>query len=379
LSFSVCAAAGTADGTPVALPHKVIEYGWDYPAADYIRQNIAEMTKRPFDGVIFRMNGGTTVLQPTAWTEANFAGDYENLAAIEWGSFTDNFVVMHAASDQDWFNDEHWSAIEANVRLVARGGKVARCVGVCFDPEPYGTNPWCYRTTAHKAERSFAEYESVVRKRGAQYIRAVETEMPHPKVLSFYLFALFAEFCKPMPSEERAQKLAEHDYALYPAFLNGMLEAASEGTQMIDGNESAYYYESSAPYFESCRVMTKDARLLVDPALQGKFADVIRSGQALYVDQYFGLRTAPVTGHFMSPEDRPLWFEHNTYWALRTSDEYVWCYSERMNWWTNEGVPAGAEDALRRARQKIGKGEPLGFDIAPLIAAAHERRKMSGK
>ena len=26
----------------------------------------------------------------------------------------------------------------------------------------------------------------------------------------------------------------------------------------------------------------------------------------------------------MTPEERAQWFEHNTYWALYTSDRYVW-------------------------------------------------------
>jgi hypothetical protein len=59
---------------------------------------------------------------------------------------------------------------------------------------------------------------------------------------------------------------------------------------------------------------------------------------------------------------------------LTTSDEYVWCYSERMNWWQNK-VPDGAEAASRSARKKIADGQPLGFDIADFIAAG--QRKMS--
>jgi hypothetical protein len=74
----------------------------------------------------------------------------------------------------------------------------------------------------------------------------------------------------------------------------------------------------------------------------------------------------------MTPEDRAKWFEHNTYWALYTTDEYVWCYSERMNWWKDQ-TPPGLEPAILSARQKIAEGKPLGFDIEPIIAAAGKR------
>jgi hypothetical protein len=71
-------------------------------------------------------------------------------------------------------------------------------------------------------------------------------------------------------------------------------------------------------------------------------------------------------------EERAQWFEHNTYWALYTSDEYVWCYSERMNW-RRDQKPPGLEAAIIRARQKIHEGKSLGFDIEPLIESVKKR------
>ena len=97
------------------LDKKLIEYGWDVPTPDFIRTHIGEMKKRPFDGLIFRLKGGVNVLEPAAWDESRFAEDYDNLANIDWGTFTDNFVSMLAASEQDWFNDDQWTAIEALV------------------------------------------------------------------------------------------------------------------------------------------------------------------------------------------------------------------------------------------------------------------------
>jgi hypothetical protein len=74
----------------------------------------------------------------------------------------------------------------------------------------------------------------------------------------------------------------------------------------------------------------------------------------------------------MTPEEQAKWFEHNTYWALYTTDEYVWLYSERMNWWTNQ-IPPGLEKAVIRAREKIADSKPLGFDIGDIIADASKR------
>jgi len=103
-------------------------------------------------------------------------------------------------------------------------------------------------------------------------------------------------------------------------------------------------------------------------------------GQALYIDQYYGLRQNTETlGNVMTPEEQAKWFEHNTYWALYTTDRYVWCYSERMNWWTNTDVPPGAEDAIGNARAAIDAGKPLSFDLAPIIQAAEAKDKQNRK
>lgn len=364
----------TTASTAPALSKKMVEYGWDVPTPDFIRAHIREMEQRPFDGLLFRCKAGNNVLEPKAWDVSAFAEDYENLKQVAWDKFTDNFVMMLAASEQDWFDDAHWQAILSNARLVARAGALARCVGVCFDPEPYGNNPWSYNNVAHK-EKTFAEYEAICRKRGNEFIRAVEQELPHPRVLSFYQMSLFRKYCVPMKPEDRAAALSQHDYALYPAFFNGMLEGASEGTRFIDGNENAYYYTEASKYFEAYHLAKQSALYLIDPALWSKYQTQVQSGQALYVDQYYGLRAQRVLGNFMTDDEQPRWFEHNAYWALTATDEYVWCYSERMNWWTNKDVPKGAQEALEAARTKQASGAPLGFDIAPSVKAATNRMK----
>ncbi len=373
MAVALPAWSGEPANGPAALEKKLVEYGWDVPTPDYLRANIRGMEKRPFDGLVFRLKGGGNVLDPKPLDAAHYAEDYDNVSNIAWEKFTDNFVIMWAASEQDWFNDDQWKIIEVNTGLVSHAARLARCVGICFDPEPYGKNPWNYAEVAHKDSKSFDEYRVQVRARGAQFMRALQREFPNPQILSLYQFAMFGEMCRPMDPAARAKALEAHPYALYPAFLNGMLEAADPCATMTDGNENAYYYESSAPYYEACHRMTQDVQYLVDPTLWTAYRDHGLAGSALYVDQYFALRANPTLGNKMTPEERPKWFEHNVYYSLQSTGRYVWCYSERMNWWTGADVPPGAEEAVRSAREKLGKGEDLGFDLAPIVDEARKR------
>lgn len=119
---------------------------------------------------------------------------------------------------------------------------------------------------------------------------------------------------------------------------------------------------------------------LVPPALQTKRAATVQAGMALYMDQVLAIRKPPekFLSFYLTPNERLRFFEHNAYYALRASDEYVWCYSERMNWWKND-VPEGAEDALRSAREKTAKGQPLGFDITNSIAEGKKKMAEAAK
>ncbi len=376
LSSAAAAAAATTGQMPRALKKKLIQYGWGIPTPDEIRANIRAMEKRPFDGLIFRLRGGMRILEPNAWPEERFAKDMENCAAIEWRKFTDNFVIMLAASKQDWFSDAHWAAIEHNVKLVAKAARAARCKGVCFDQEPYGNNPWAYTRAAHRDTKSFAEYEAKVRQRGAQFMRAVESELPGATIMTFFQLSYFRSLLVPMDPKERAAKLSKQHYAFLPAFLNGMLDAASPAVRIVDGNESAYYYTDSEPYFRNYQTVTQRGLLLVDPKNWEKYRRQVQVGNALYIDQYFGLRTRrKVLGHYLTPEERPKWFEHNVYWALYSADQYVWCYSERMHWFRNQNIPPGCEAAIRSARKKLDAGEPLGIDIRPLVEIGGQRQQ----
>src|ERR1041384_588264 len=104
--FASCLASVAGDTAGPAAPplsapwqKKLIEYGWDSQTPAFIAEHIRDMEKRPFDGLIFRLAGGTDVLDPKPWEGSKFAADLEVIPKIEWKNFTDNFVAMLAASN----------------------------------------------------------------------------------------------------------------------------------------------------------------------------------------------------------------------------------------------------------------------------------------
>jgi hypothetical protein len=373
MACAVLLFAGAAQSAPAK---KLIEYGWDVPTPAQMRDELVAMEKRPFDGLIFRLGGGHNAFVTKPLEPAKFADDERILRGLEFTRFRDNFVLIWGspAADFDWFDDSQWDAIEANARLLTGIAQAGRIRGICFDPEPYDFSLWDYSKQPRAKEHSFADYRAKVRQRGAQLMRAFEKAMPGATILTFFHLSLYDRFAT-VPEEARTERLARESWGLMPDFFIGMLESASPRARFIDGNENAYYYTSREQYFRAYHAIRERARGLLPADLRENYNRQVQAGQALYVDQNFALRqpnTEKYLSYKMTPEERAKWFEHNTYWALYTTDEYVWCYSERMNWWKNQ-TPPGLEQAIVNARQKIAEGKPLGFDIEPLLEAAGKR------
>jgi hypothetical protein len=361
---------------------KIVEYGWDVPYPDFVRDNIREMEKRPFEGIIFRTKGFDHIFDTRPWKQADLQPQLDTLAQIKWNKFTDNFLTLYAASKwkMDWFNDEHWNVIVKNMKLFSLAVRSGNCVGVCFDPEPYGTDPWVY--PGPYKDKSFDEVYGQVRRRGRQFIIALQEHMPEIRVLSLFQLGLFGHVLDEPDTKIRREKLRKQWMPLLPAFCIGMVEGAAPGTILIDGNELAYYYENHHKFYEAYHLIRQRVQTLIPKELRKKYNGHVQVGMALYIDQTLGKRTVKTISQSMTPEQQLKFFEHNVYYALTTSDEYVWCYSERMNWWLppekvkkDRILPPGVEKALISARQKYEQGKPLGFDIKNIIEAAQQKKK----
>jgi hypothetical protein len=361
-------------------PKKLIEYGWAAPTPNFVRQHLREMEKRPFDGVILKLNAGKEVFKKTAYPNTAFAQDRQDLAAIKSQRLSDNFVIMWSGMDDgwDWFNDADWAAAEKNIWNFAKTAKAGRFRGIAFDSEPYTGNPWKYVEQPQRANKTFPEYQRQVRKRGAQFMNTLQSAQPGTQLLTFGLLSWMKDlWAKPLTQAQLLQQLAERNYGLWPAFINGMLSAAQPSSLIIDGHEWAYYLYQ-ANLFDAARdLVFKKARMFVEPKNARKYDKQVKLGQAVYTDLV--LDTMPnnpkdpspkkTMPHFLSPDDRLRLLEHNVYHSLRTTDRYTWFYSESADWWQNK-IPPGAEAALVRAKAKIRARKPLGFDLAPAIDKA---------
>ena len=225
-------------------------------------------------------------------------------------------------------------------------------------------------------------------------MRALEEEFPGLTILSLRLLSdfqdasPFSQHFLPVRDEAKAAiRLEKLWWGLHPAFINGLLDAATSETTIVDGNEDAYFYTSALDFYRVGGVLRHDALALVAPENRRKYSAQVQVGHALSIQYPLGLWAEVLSfpdylkkqALELTPEQRLQWFEQNAYYAMKTSDEYVWCYGEQQNWWSGKDLPAGLEEALRSARRKVEANEPMEYTVEPLLQAARTRLKAREK
>ncbi len=383
---------------------KLVEFSWASPTTREFMDDIKLYDSGPFDGISVKLTkeaGGGNIFMVDNWKEVTAQSkekEYERIKSIgEQSTLHHNFLVLYGASQMDWFSDEHWNKVEACIRYAANLAKIGKFKGILWDPEPYkpGKNPWKLSDQPKTDKYSFYEYYVQVRKRGAQFIEAMQDEYPGLVILSLREFSdyqtasPFSQAILPITDINQAKSAIEEGWwGLHLPFTLGILDAIDEDVTLIDGNEEAYFYTSALEYYKIRNDIFNDTRALIPAGLHKKFKANYYLGHAVSTDYISG----NWAGHFdafpyrltgqgamLAPHERALWFEHNMYYALQTSDEYVWLYSEDLNWWTGERVPEGFLEALKRARKKVEKVKPLGFTVEEMLKEARDQAEKKGE
>ncbi len=347
---------------PTQADKKLIEYGWDVPTVSFIRDNIDMMQKRPFDGVAFKLSGEeeqpSNAFDSRKWAETEL--QFDSLSAIKWGNFTNNFIVLWASNPvtMDWFDDQRWDIITANMRLFSKALKISQVKGVFFDPEFYAVRQthslWFYTSDIYPTT-SRNEVEIMVRKRGAQFMTALQSDVDTIDFLSFYFLSESVRM-----NEGSSQANDYTHFELLPAFIYGMLDVAKPDVHFIDGNEPSYYFTNPNQYVTARELIAEKTVTFTPRDIQERYKQHTGIANALYLDYLMALR--PEHDRGLAWDERLKWLEHNVYYSLKQSDQYVWLYSEHTDWWKDDVSP-DIEAIIVKARQKIKNNEPLGFEI----------------
>lgn len=326
-------------------PKKLIEWGWDEPNTAFMRQNVQRMEQLPFDGVVFHADsskGGSLVWE--MWGSRKFdLTEFEHaiadLKATPFRRLTDRFLRVNVTPGKvDWFEDRAWDVVLGNFTIAAQLARQGVCKGFMFDVEQYNDQLFDYGKQNHKASKSFADYRAKVRQRGQQWMKAVNGPYPDITIIMPFIYSI---------TGGQPKDRVGASYGLLGDFLDGMFDACTPQTRIIDGWEGAYTYKTKKQFQQAYdAIKAKLAALAADPE---KYRSRIEAGFGIWMDcnwRQKGWHTDDFSKNFFKPEE----FETSVRLGLEVSDEYVWIYTEQPLWWTNQRLPQAYVDALTRAR-----------------------------
>jgi hypothetical protein len=131
--------------------------------------------------------------------------------------------------------------------------------------------------------------------------------------------------------EDPRHALAAHSYGLYPAFIDGWLDAAPAAVTFVDGNERAYEYGEPSQFWQAAMEIRGPAQEAVSPENRAKYRAQVQVSSGVYLDAHLGPEHRYWLGGKL--EDRAALLQRNVAAALGAADEYVWTYGEQGRWW----------------------------------------------
>ncbi len=317
---------------------KLIHLGWELTTPQIVKANYKNMeATAPFDGITFilrdTLNDKTVITEGSVFNNillqrSSLQKSIADIKSCAFTQFKNNFIRVNTVpGNLKWTDDAAWAVVAKNMGTMAWFAKQAGLVGICYDPESYGGNQFMWN---EKLGMPFADTKVLAKQRGKQIMTEIGKEYPDLVFWGLFLLSFQRATINSMDIE---MAMMNDKYGLYPAFIDGLLEALPPTAKMVEGNEDAYYSRNR----ENLLSIYNDSKVglpaLLSVANKVKYQAQVSIGLGLYTDMYtnkFGSR------YYFSPtanSTRLERFRDRIQEAMEITDEYVWLYNEDYKWW----------------------------------------------
>ncbi len=337
---------------------KLIEWGWDMPRASYVRNNIATMEEKPFDGIAINIQytwnnnlynyvfGGSFM----NFNDSALQSDISVIKATNFVKFTDNFLVVDISTNStfiDWFDD--WSRYIANIKVVAQAAKNAGLKGIILDTEMYHFKVWQYDQQKYVGSKTIDQYKAQAYLRGQQIMDAINSVYPGITILVTFGTGSVAYW--------QSKKWGWKPYELVVPFLDGMLSHMNTPSRIVSIFEPSYYFKAESDFSYAYNAITVTGKSL--SLVPTQYDSFYYAGFALWLDYRSWQNSCPycwsttnLLQNYFTPDD----FRKSVCLALLYSGTYVWIYSQKPNWWTGSNLPQAYIDALNQGKSNYLSG-----------------------
>lgn len=328
---------------------RLIYYGWGTPDTQALVTQRATLGRLPFDGSGVAValdrdawargvtntgnSAGWQVMGPRRFERSTFARamvDLKGMRDAKWQVFLPIILCSDAARGVTWFDDDRWNVISENVATLAAVGASGGATGFIFDPEHYCQTKIFKGASAEDATSRDTTYAKA-RQRGREVCLAIRRHLPEPVII-----ALFGHSSA---IKHRSREGAE--YELLGPFLDGVIEAMSGNSILVDGFEYSYGFRQRPQFVSGAREIREFGERVTGN--RDVFRRRVRGGFGLWID--YGQRLT----HW-SPSE----FASAVADALEVSGSYVWIYAQTVRFFPPDSNAKAYGEAVRRVRAQRG-------------------------
>ncbi|MAE63627.1 MAG: hypothetical protein CMJ18_05095 [Phycisphaeraceae bacterium] len=326
-----CEAAVPSEG------RKLIVFGYDTQMPEKIRTRMNLYEASPFDGMVIGAKLPRTITLPDGrefdrldWVtwgveldDEDFAPAIEHLAARrDSGRYTELFFRANFTPGADWFDDEAFArTVLPNWRRLGRLVREGRLAGLLVDAEQYPRfdPPFSFDAVGRDGLHHLGQCLDQVYRRGRQVMRVLNEEVDDLDLL-FIVGTAGQKWLRYKSVADRT------DIRLLPAFIDGMMAEATDGTRFHDVWEGAYRYKDRQQ-FELAREIILGPEGAETSLAPQVYLDRIRCGFGIWICDVKGVWDPDAP--YYTPQDLERTVRH----AFDLSDRYVWIYHERIQPW----------------------------------------------
>ena len=314
-----------------------------------IKKNIAYIESMPFDGMFIHVQDSWKVMYGKA---LSYDEIYNQLSVLK-GAFTIfkyNYLYVFISFPGDLWNDTAWKITAENFGKMAKASRAVGFKGIVYDNEEYQPNKWLnYGEVYRNLKYNLPQHRDKTMLRGRQVMEAMVAEFPNLEVFNFhgpYLSEPETDAANIMKDQACGYNCKE----LLGPFFVGMVQGKGAAATVIDGGE-VYQYRTKEDF-----TISYDWRkhgIASNETNSWFITDTIRINWARDVQLSFGVYNLtwkpayPMSAAIMSST-----LEN----ALRTTDKYVWYWTEEDSWFIKGKMQQAWIDTVRAVRKRV-KGE----------------------
>ena len=276
-------------------------------------------------------------------------------------SFMGQFFFRSPTNRIDWTDDAAWTRIGRSMETLAWFARETGMKGCLIDTEDYkGAKQFTWRP----GDPEYGELVGLVRRRARTLFTGVFREYPDAEIMTLWLFTMDPDYFRSVSATAVARDKGD----LWPAFVNGILDAMPSTALLTDGNEDGYKYLAGRGDYNLSSVQQRDHVIeLVAPENREKFRSQVRVGFGLYVDAFenaeIGKDGKKRKGlYYRGPAggSRTGGFAKYAEEASYASSEYVWLWNEKRPWvdW-EKPMPKVLTTDMSRVQKLNGVGNAL--------------------